>query len=234
MEPNQQIQSISQKKLPTWLTTVTPFSKALAMFLFILFPFVGFYLGMKYQQIVPLNTTTISITPTLTPETKNTGKYILYQDTQAPTGDIVYQTEIPVDWTAYTNYDSKASDGTSYDIGMGIYTTNLGPSHFSLPPKNTSETLGMTTDILIYYSKSPSAISKIVEMNQVLNTKTLNVDGVTAKQFSHPDQGGMTTNVLITKNNTTFLIAEPNGSGDGSEILKHILLTLKVVKGQLY
>ncbi|MGH7245422.1 MAG: hypothetical protein ACREGI_00630 [Candidatus Levyibacteriota bacterium] len=39
-------------KLPKSLITVTPFSKALALFLFILFPFVGFYLGMMYQKSV--------------------------------------------------------------------------------------------------------------------------------------------------------------------------------------
>jgi hypothetical protein len=42
-------------KLSKTLTSVTPFSKYLAMFLFILFPFVGFYLGMRYQQIVKIN-----------------------------------------------------------------------------------------------------------------------------------------------------------------------------------
>lgn len=37
-------------KLSKKLTTITPFSKALAMFFFILFPFVGFYLGINYEQ----------------------------------------------------------------------------------------------------------------------------------------------------------------------------------------
>lgn len=50
MESNQQSQPVPQKKLPSWLTTVTPFSKVLAMILFIALPFAGFYLGMKYQQ----------------------------------------------------------------------------------------------------------------------------------------------------------------------------------------
>jgi hypothetical protein len=36
--------------LPTSLTTVTPFSKYLAIFLFILLPFLGFYMGMKFQR----------------------------------------------------------------------------------------------------------------------------------------------------------------------------------------
>lgn len=36
--------------LPKELTTVTPLSRYLAMFLFIVLPFLGFYLGMDYQQ----------------------------------------------------------------------------------------------------------------------------------------------------------------------------------------
>jgi hypothetical protein len=38
-------------KLHPALTTVTPISKFLAMLLFILLPFVGFYLGMQYGKI---------------------------------------------------------------------------------------------------------------------------------------------------------------------------------------
>jgi hypothetical protein len=37
--------------LPRQLTTVTPLSKTIAVLLFIFLPFVGFYLGMKYQQL---------------------------------------------------------------------------------------------------------------------------------------------------------------------------------------
>lgn len=36
--------------LPKFLTIVTPFSKALAMILFIALPFIGFYLGVTYQN----------------------------------------------------------------------------------------------------------------------------------------------------------------------------------------
>ncbi len=39
-------------KLPNFLTTVTPTSKLLALILFILLPFVGFYMGMKYQKLL--------------------------------------------------------------------------------------------------------------------------------------------------------------------------------------
>lgn len=56
--------------LHRYLFTVTTFSKLLAMALFILLPFFGFYLGMKYQEKTIVNTPTASMdnkTITLTP-----------------------------------------------------------------------------------------------------------------------------------------------------------------------
>lgn len=41
--------------LPKWATTVTPFSKILALIIFITFPIVSFLLGMKYQYIADKN-----------------------------------------------------------------------------------------------------------------------------------------------------------------------------------
>jgi hypothetical protein len=39
-----------KKKLPTWATTVTPFSKLLALSMLVVFPVLGFYYGMYYQK----------------------------------------------------------------------------------------------------------------------------------------------------------------------------------------
>lgn len=38
--------------LPKWATTVTPFSKMLALSMLIIFPIIAFILGMKYQELV--------------------------------------------------------------------------------------------------------------------------------------------------------------------------------------
>jgi len=67
-------------RFPKWLTTVTPFSKALAMILFIAFPFIGFYLGIKYQQQISVTTSVVSevqrtVIPILSPIPK--GKKII-------------------------------------------------------------------------------------------------------------------------------------------------------------
>lgn len=40
------------KKLPKSLTTITRFSKTVALILFIALPFIGFYLGIKYQKAI--------------------------------------------------------------------------------------------------------------------------------------------------------------------------------------
>lgn len=43
------------KKLPEFLTTVTPFSKTLALLMLILFPIIGFILGINYQKSVTVD-----------------------------------------------------------------------------------------------------------------------------------------------------------------------------------
>ena len=43
---------MARKKLPTWATTVTPFSKILALSMFILLPILAFFYGRYYQQEV--------------------------------------------------------------------------------------------------------------------------------------------------------------------------------------
>src|SRR6266516_304103 len=57
------------KKLPEWATTVTPLSKVLAMVLFILLPFIGFYLGFQaglHHSSTPLPATKLIAFPTAT------------------------------------------------------------------------------------------------------------------------------------------------------------------------
>ena len=41
-------------KLSKTFTTVTPFSKTIALSMFIIFPICGFFLGMNYQQLLDM------------------------------------------------------------------------------------------------------------------------------------------------------------------------------------
>jgi hypothetical protein len=71
---------LKNPSLHRYLFTVTTFSKLLAMFLFILLPFLGFYLGMQYQQKItavapavsevqkiPTPSPTLILSPSVTP-----------------------------------------------------------------------------------------------------------------------------------------------------------------------
>ncbi len=71
-------------KLPKELTKVTPFSKYLALFLFLILPFAGFYLGTQYQQVLnsakqlELSSKVVMTRPTPTPvdDTANWKMYV--------------------------------------------------------------------------------------------------------------------------------------------------------------
>jgi len=53
--------------LHRYLFTVTTFSKLLTMFLFVLLPFIGFYLGMQYQQRVTVAPVVSGVQKPVTP-----------------------------------------------------------------------------------------------------------------------------------------------------------------------
>ena len=57
--------------LHKYLFTVTTFSKLLAMFLFISLPFIGFYLGMQYQQKLTVTPVVSEIKTTPAPTVNN-------------------------------------------------------------------------------------------------------------------------------------------------------------------
>jgi hypothetical protein len=72
-------------KLPLFFTTVTPFSKSLALLMFVGLPFVGFYTGMKYQQAITLETRPVVIPQAVKPTRTPTTTSVLPKDTPTPT-----------------------------------------------------------------------------------------------------------------------------------------------------
>lgn len=51
--------------LPKELTTVTPLSKSIALILFILLPILGFFIGMKYQELLSLQDIQTNLTQSI-------------------------------------------------------------------------------------------------------------------------------------------------------------------------
>ena len=42
-------------KIPKYMTTVTPFSKMLALSMLVIFPILGFYVGRYYEKTTTIN-----------------------------------------------------------------------------------------------------------------------------------------------------------------------------------
>lgn len=91
-------------KLPKSVTTVTAFSKSIALILFFLFIFVGFYAGMNYQKNIDLignigvdnNTASKNLTPTPI-------QTFLYNGIKP--GKFILSTDPQTNWQIYTNND---------------------------------------------------------------------------------------------------------------------------------
>jgi hypothetical protein len=58
--------------IPKELTTVTPLSKTLAIIFFVTLPFIGFFLGMRYQALVDISKTETIILPNPSPKIEPT------------------------------------------------------------------------------------------------------------------------------------------------------------------
>lgn len=112
--------------LPKWATTVTPLSKALALFIFITFPIIGFILGMQYQfitkelkRIPTSNTESINKSSNYLPEsniwisTDNNEKLFVKQDKKTYSGDLYYS------HTFYDTYINKLTTKTIKVLNIG-------------------------------------------------------------------------------------------------------------------
>ncbi|MDP4010159.1 MAG: hypothetical protein Q8P53_04240 [Candidatus Shapirobacteria bacterium] len=104
-------------KLPSCLTTVTPFSKIIAVILFITLPFFGLKLGMKYQRLFDSysfeknnNTNIIKSTPT--DHQENSLYWLTYENSEAK-----FQISYPSYWTLKTNYSNNANEESAVITG---------------------------------------------------------------------------------------------------------------------
>ncbi len=102
-------------KLPKQLTTVTPFSKYLAMFLFILLPIVGFYLGIQYQKNLTVKSMPVENLVEPTPSPTNTPII--------PTLDTTY-------WKTYKNKDFSFKYPPNWEDDAKNEATDIGPYFF--------------------------------------------------------------------------------------------------------
>lgn len=96
-------------KLPKSMTTVTPFSKKVALSLFIILPICAFFLGRSYQEKIDISNQKLII------------EYKIQNETPTPS-------ELQVETTCKKNNDCPS----------GYYCTRSGPVIYNPVTKNTS------------------------------------------------------------------------------------------------
>ncbi|HUD09865.1 MAG TPA: hypothetical protein VMR77_03650 [Patescibacteria group bacterium] len=137
---------IANPTLHRYLFTVTAFSKLLALSLFIILPFLGFYLGMQYQQKVTVATPVVSEvqkppTPTPTPSSTigSTTNWKTYTNT-TPVFSFTYPSNYAVDnrskqFPPSTLFVEDMSKQVGYEGGGNInpyFTISINPSTVSI------------------------------------------------------------------------------------------------------
>jgi len=109
MDQEVEQQVLKTRKLPKYLTTVTPFSKALALIIFVTFPLLGFYLGIKYQKLLTIppvssvntnNTTTISNNILLS-DLKKLNSEVLVSDWKTKYAVYIRRKDTPIDFKPF-------------------------------------------------------------------------------------------------------------------------------------
>jgi hypothetical protein len=138
-------------KLPASLTTVTPFSKTLALLLFILLPFVGFWLGFNCRQsssVFPDTLTTKSLPTSSLPS--------LTSAPQVTQADNLPVTSVPQNWA--TTVENLYVSGLSEKE-----VSNYRQLTISLPPELKYESTG--SEEFLYSTKDRSIVWDIYSLN---------------------------------------------------------------------
>ncbi|MDO8658096.1 MAG: hypothetical protein Q7K55_05120 [Candidatus Levybacteria bacterium] len=186
-------------KLPKELTTVTILSKTIALIMFILLPFIGFMLGIRYQEMVDLierqelynNLTSINRTPTPTPEKNSTIDTSTWKTYTEPT--LQFQIKYPPNWEY-----SEIREGN--------------PLHLSLYPKHTSnmkprESYDPLAPInLQVLNISPSESLQCLSEPNENTCLDIQVDGIPAKRYQRNTYYDI---VAFKKNDKLFELMSP-------------------------
>ena len=106
-------------KLPKSVTTVTSFSKIIALCLFVLLPFIGFVFGMKYQKLVDKYSQAESPVFT-TPDTSTKEKVMTFSGKlmrfERPAPDIAYDYQLELDTPYIDNNNASGMPQTLKSI----------------------------------------------------------------------------------------------------------------------
>jgi hypothetical protein len=147
--------------LPKYLTTVTTFSKILAMILFILLPILGFKLGMDYQKgldNLPKNENLLVTAPSNiiispTPSVNIQDKIMAQYDTKEKISKDLDENLLSGKYTAIPNTDLEIKIPSTYVFQERKLESNNVVGHVLFYGKKISQS---PTDTTFYYQRIPN------------------------------------------------------------------------------
>lgn len=179
-------------KLKDSFTKVTLLSKILALLLFVILPFLGVYIGVKYQKLITI--------PSSCPKVLQKPDTCLTQDLSAPISGVYvdkenfYQIDLPESWLA-----SKEKDGDLLIQSPDLLIENEG---YGLPVRGAE--ISMRVQSTNYDNFDEYLVNKdFAGTEGSMNFRNVYVDGVKALQYEWAWEGYGTSTVFI-KNNRLY------------------------------
>ena len=214
--------------LPTSWTTVTPLSKTIAMIFFILFPLLGFFYGVRYQQKLD------ALTMMPMPEAKL----------------VVPTPSIPATWLIYTskNFRLSIQYPSTWDVPTEKYDL-YGINQIKIINRNILNSVDYYEEdkranpFFITIKKTPvyqSLAEILTSANSESNgawkdvkykTRKLSVGGQPAVEIYNQGVTSNTDSVFVIYKNTQYAIAlyhdQLKASPDATAVFTYILSTVK-------
>ncbi len=220
MEKSIQSSKSYYDRLPKSLTTVTTFSKLLALFLFILLPFAGFMIGAKYQaKLDSLKSETINNAPTPTPTADPTANRKTFLSKSGK-----FSVKYPKEWSVVNTGDTPPfAEDVSFGPNVKYVTEDLNTRVWINVQKNHTQngTAPLPSAKALIDAFSKEAQSNPAVLSTEINPVT--VDGTSGFTLSISYKNGRKgLDATLDKNDFVYII-----SGTDSKDVETMLSTFK-------
>ena len=174
---------------------VTWYSKLIALIIFVVFPFIGFYWGVGYGEMLQATTqgTTVALTGTASTVVTGNGQEYYgnvseWQTVQSDNGR--FSIAYPIDFPADDYY--IATQGTDWRLNAN---NQAGVKYFTLtvPPAFEPQTNFADATLTVGASQNPTAVAQCLTPDQsggaAMSTSTTAINGVQFTVFKFSDAG---------------------------------------------
>jgi hypothetical protein len=212
------------KKLPKWLTAVTPLSRTLTLALFVLLPFGSFYLGVRYQKAMTESIAQVQTVPVMvTSSSTSTSGLKTYKN-----ANLHLSFEYPSTWTLEinrNNLDEITSPDFKQNDAEHVEVEAQSGVLLSIPNTNTS-------NVPPTYPKNGSIVGggDVSDSKRISNVRNMNVGGKSISVWDFQgvhNSGIMGTQIQFFEGDRTYAITMFYSSTFDKKILSQILSTFR-------